>query len=425
MQEKLLTAIIKSNLNKKKTIKELIDDFISSQGKMVHEHLEEFLSSLLVYIHKNHSLDQDTLLPLINSKLQDLNIPVNTSELETIYATLAATHMPSAKFEFDKVDVKAVEMMRKGFYWAGVEYNEKTQDKLKNIIEGAFQGEHTRAELAAKLKEEFTGVLNASTSYFEGVADHIINQSQNISKVNQALKYDVKHFKVEARIDAKTSAICRSMHGKIIEATHLSKQVDNVLAAKTISEKKEAAAWRGEPLYGKLPSNFGLPPYHFRCRTEVIPVWLSEEEIEGKKVKYASKKKDDIITHIDKTGVQRRADAVTFGHSKSSKSRGIDKKGIISALNSITEIATHSYEHTRTIAKSANGYILMFEADYLYTAFKPDNFKGKSTLDKYFKQYAKLDKKEVIKWNNTQSTYQIHGQSRILKMLTKILNSIK
>ncbi|RAZ37948.1 hypothetical protein [Campylobacter hyointestinalis] len=30
-----------------------------------------------------------------------------------------------------------------------------------------------------------------------------------------------------------------------------------------------------------MPKNFGLPPYHFRCRTEIVPVWIDEEEIEG------------------------------------------------------------------------------------------------------------------------------------------------
>jgi SPP1 gp7 family putative phage head morphogenesis protein len=208
---------------------------------MASKHLKEFLSSLLVYINKNYdSIDKETLLPLIKSKLQDLNIPVNTENLEAIYAKLAVTHMFSSSFKFNQVDVKAIESMRKGFYWAGVEYNKKTQDKLKDTIEGAFKGEYPRAELSAKLKEEFTGVLNASTEYFEGVADHIINQSQNISRVNQALKYDVKYFKIVAHIDNRTSQICRSMHGKIIEAQHLSNQVDNVLAAKNISEKKSS-----------------------------------------------------------------------------------------------------------------------------------------------------------------------------------------
>ncbi len=415
MQKKLLTAIIKSKIRDKKTPTELIDEFIKTQGKMANEHLEEFLSSLLVYINKNYSnIDHKTLLPLINSKLQDLNIPVNTEDVETIYAKLATAHTLNKTFEFNKVDVKAIESMRKGFYWAGVEYNEKTQNKLGDIIEGAFKGDYPRADLSVKLKDEFTGVLNASTYYFEGVADHIINQSQNISKVNQALKYDVKHFKVVARIDSRTSKTCRSMHGKIIEASHLSNQVDNVLAAKNISEKKEAAAWKSDAVYIKLPKNFGLPPYHFRCRTEVVPVWLSEEEIDGKKVKYANKSKDDIITHIDKTGVQRklkkRNTHIFDKHTYTSK------KDIISALNSITEIAPHSKDIRRTVAKSANGYFMVFDADEIVTMYKPTNDNGISTLKEHFKENAKLDKKEIIKWKKENS---------LLKYITDVIGTLR
>jgi SPP1 gp7 family putative phage head morphogenesis protein len=402
MQKKLITAIIKSGIQDKKTANKLIDEFIKAQGTMASEHLEEFLSSLLVYINKNYSdLDKETLLPLINSKLQDLNIPINTNDVETIYTKLAATHILSAKFEFNKVDVKAIESMRKGFYWAGVEYNEKTQDKLKDIIEGAFKGEYSRADLSAKLKEEFTEVLNASTNYFELVADNVINQSQNISKVNQALKYDVKHFKVVARIDDKTSQVCRSMHGKIIEASHLSNQVGNVLAAKNISEKKAAAAWMSKPVYGKLPTNLGLPPYHGRCRTEVVPVWLSEEEIDGKTVKFANKSKDDELAHIDKTGVQRKLKKRNT-HVQS-KHKEAAKKDIISALNSITEIAPHSSVHGRTVAKSANGFFMAFDADEIVTMFKPTNLKDTNALNSYFKAHANLDKKEVIKWKKEDS----------------------
>lgn len=399
MQKKLLTAIIKSKLNDKKSASELIDEFIKAGGAVANEHLEEFLSSLLIYINKNYSsLDKETLLSLINSKLQDLNIPVNTNDVETIYTKLAATHILSSSFEFNKVDVKAIEAMRKGFYWAGVEYNEKTQIKLKDIIEGAFRGEYSRADLSAKLKDEFTGVLNASTYYFEGVADHIINQSQNISKVNQALKYDVKHFKIVARIDNKTSQICRSMHGKIIEASHLQNQVNNLLAAKNISEKKEAAAWKNDAVYGKLPSNFGLPPYHFRCRTEVVAVWLSEEEVDGKTVRYANKGKDDKLVHIDKTGVQRKLTNSNWDTHINPRRKGeLTQKDIISALNSITEIAPHNSVHGRSVAKSANGYFMAFDADEVVTMFKPADFKSKSNLNDYFKKHAKLDKKEIIK----------------------------
>ncbi|MBD3866477.1 hypothetical protein JJB27_10570, partial [Campylobacter fetus subsp. venerealis] len=133
--------------------------------------------------------------------------------------------------------------------------------------------------MAETLKEKFKGVLSANTSYFEGVSDHIISQAQNIARVNQSSKYGVKHYKVLARIDSRTSDICRSMNGRIIPASHIEAQSNNIQNAKDINEKKAAAIWRNEPFLGKiLPSNFGLPPYHFRCRTELVPVWINEEE---------------------------------------------------------------------------------------------------------------------------------------------------
>jgi len=408
MQKKLLTELIKSNLSKKKTVDELIDEFIKTQSGFAKDQLEDFLSSLFVYINKNYDdLSQEVLLSIVGSKLTDLNISFDTKELDDIYKRISIINSPSTKFEFDKTDLAAIESMRKNFYWVGTEYSQNTQDKVKGVIEDAFKGKTTREEISSILKEQFDTILKADERYFEGVADHIINQSQNISRVNQALKYNVKHFQVKARIDNKTSDICRSLNGKIIESSHLESQVTNVLAAKNISEKKEAAQWKSEPHFGKLPSNFGLPPYHFRCRTEIVPVWLSEDEIEGKKVKYASKKKDDIITHIDKTGVQRRVDFASINHSSSSSKRNVPKKDIISALNSIIEISPHKVYGNRTVAKSSNGYFMVFDADYLYTIFKEPR-------KNYFKDNANLDKKEIIKWKNTQSQSETGLLSKLI-----------
>ena len=407
MQKKLLTKLIKSKIQKSKSIDELIDEFIKKQSTLAKGQLEEFMSDLLIYINKNYdSLASDTLLAIVASKLTDLNISFDTKELDDIYKKLSIINSPSTKFIFNKTDLAAIESMRKNFYWVGTEYSDKTQTKVKDTIEKAFKGEITRAEISSTLKEQFETILKGDERYFEGVADHIINQSQNISKVNQALKYDVKHFQVKARIDKKTSDICRSMHGKIIEAAHLDNQVSKVLAAKNISEKKEAAQWKNDAHYGKLPSNFGLPPYHFRCRTEIVPVWLSTEEIDGKKVKYALKKKDDIITHIDNTGVQRRVSKKNWtNHIDISRQGTLKHKDIISSLNSINEIAPHKDNPYRSVAKSANGYFMVFQADELVTIFPP----GRKN---YFKDYANLDKKEIIKWEKENSL------SGFLKTLT-------
>lgn len=283
--------------------------------------------------------------------------------------------------------------MRDTFYWTGTQYDKRTTDKLKGIIEEAFEGKISRTELTQRLSEEFNGVLSASKPYFEGVADHIISQSQNVSRVNQALKYGVEHFQVKARLDERTSDICRSMHGRIIEAAHLERQVNNILDAKSIDEKKRAATWSDKPQFGKLPSNFGLPPYHFRCRTEVVPVWLSEEEVDGKKVRFTSKRKDDVFVHIDKTGVERRAKETLWTHSKSLKPT---KKRTIALLNSIEEIAPHLKDKRRFAALSDNS-VIIFQSDEIYTIVTLEN---KKRARDYFKRNSFIERKEIIKWPN-------------------------
>lgn len=421
MQKKLLAKILKSK--KKKSLQALVDEFVQTQTNTAVEQLEEFLSDMVLYINKNYdSIEHDTLLTLIKGKLGDLNIAFDTKEVDDIYGKLALAYSPSTKIVFDKIDIKAIEQLRNGFYWVGKDYSAATQDKLKNTIESAFKDELTRADLTKKLKEDFQSVIDQDRNYFKLVSDNAISQSQNIARVNQALKYDVKHFQVKARMDDDTSDICRSMNGKIISAAHMKEQISNIVGASSIDEKKATAAWQTKPIYGKLPKNVGLAPYHGHCRTENIPVWLNEEEIDGKKVKFANKKKSDIITHIDKTGVQRRVDVRTFGHSRTSISRQTPKKDVISALNSIEHIAPHKEFRKRAVAKCSNGYFITFDGDYVYTIFKPTDKKGKSSLDAYFKKYAKQEQIEVIKWKNTQLISQTHGQSNILKILTKKLN---
>ena len=143
-------------------------------------------------------------------------------------------------------------------------------------------------------------------------------------------------------MDARTTQICRSMHEHIIPAAHLEAQAEKILNANSLASKKAAAAWRSEAYLGesdKMDSNFGLPPYHFRCRTEAIPVWVDEEEIDGVKMRNTQPlSKDETIRHIDKTGVERMLTISNVSdkrHSMNLLQRTTHSK-IIAALNSIT-----------------------------------------------------------------------------------------
>ncbi|CUU82181.1 hypothetical protein [Campylobacter hyointestinalis] len=367
------------------------------------EQLEKIVAEILAVSTEN--TDKETLKKMLLNKTKAANIEVVPSELESLYAILAKKALEKVaksmskklEFVFDEVDADAVDAMRKSFYWMGKEYNENLQNRLKDKIEQVFKGEIELDNIGAELKKEFDAIISADENYFKGVSDHIALQASNVAIVTQGAKYDVGYYKILAIMDAKTTDICRSMHGRIIPASHLEKQADKILNATSLADKKAAATWQSKAYLGKsdkMDSNFGLPPYHFRCRTEAIPVWVNEEEMDGVKMRNTQPLYDDeIVKHIDKTGVERYADKKTFNHSISSNMRKISISTSVKALNSITKIAPHKGYPNRSVAISQNGYFMVFEGDYLYNIFKPSR-----NLEKYFKDSAALDKVEMIKW---------------------------
>lgn len=222
-------------------------------------------------------------------------------------------------------------------------------------------------------------------------------QSENIARVTQGEKYAVKYYKVLAIMDAKTSEICRSMNGRIIDANHLQNQANKILSAKNMADKKAAATWQSAAFNAsKLPSNFGLPPYHFRCRSEVVPVWINESEVGGVMMRNTSPlSKDEAIKHIDKIGVERVLDtkSANGNHHLNSRIKNINfKKDVIKALNSINKTAPCALKQSQLNAMSDNGYFLTFDGNRIITAFKPSK-----PLKEYFKANSVTLKQEIIK----------------------------
>lgn len=397
--ELLLSTLLKAKFDKNKSVSELVDEFIKQNAKLAKKELEAQLANLLIFINENYNIDKKVLKELVNSKISSMGLSINPNNLEEIYAVLAGKNI-AVNIVFDEIDIRAINAMRNNFYWVGKEFNKDFTDRLKDIIESAFRGEVARSELAGRLKDEFASELKQSVRYFEGVSDHIISQNQNISTVNQARKYGVKYYKVVAVMDSRTSAICRSMNGRLIPAEHIERQCDNIMNAKDMASKKAAATWAKAPYNGrsdKMDSNFGMPPYHFRCRTEIVPAWVDEYENDGVTMRASEAPgKDEIIRHIDKMGVER---VLTFANANDKKHsvnllQRTSAAKIVSALNSITHIAPHANVEQKSIAKTQNGYIIIFDGDKIDTIFPT---KDNQALKKYFENYAKKDKIEVIK----------------------------
>ena len=397
--ELLLSTLLKAKFDKNKSVSELVDEFIKQNAKLAKKELEAQLANLLIFINENYNIDKKVLKELVNSKISSMGLSINPNNLEEIYAVLAGKNI-AVNVVFDEIDIRAINAMRNNIYWVGNEFNKGFSDRLKDIIESAFRGEVARSELAQRLKDEFASELKQGVRYFEGVSDHIISQNQNISTVNQARKYGVKYYKVVAVMDSRTSTICRSMNGRLIPAEHIERQCDNIMNAKDMASKKAAATWAKAPYNGrsdKMDSNFGMPPYHLRCRTETVPAWVDEYESDGVTMRASEAPgKDEIIRHIDKMGVER---VLTFANANDKKHSAnllqrTSAAKIVSALNSITHIAPHANVEQKSIAKTQNGYIIIFDGDKIDTIFPT---KDNQALKKYFENYAKKDKIEVIK----------------------------
>lgn len=394
----LIQRLIKHKITKSKDKQKLIDEMIATLGVSAKSELKELLEELYMVVMDNY--DSDELQSIIQNRLERLDIPIKDMNYEELYRSFLSGVGGRGDLRFDSVDAKAIKVMRENFYWMKGEFNTKVSDELKEITKEIFEGKIPRIEAGKIMKERFKGVLSANTSYFEGVSDHIISQMQNVSVVNEGAKNGVKHYKVVARIDSRTSECCRSMNGRIIPASHIEAQSKAIQNAKSIAEKKAAAVWRNGAFYGKiLPNDFGLPPYHFRCRTEVVPVWIDEEEVDGVVMKNTSPlNKDEVIKHIDKTGVERVLSKDNYfgsGNHSMPLHKKAPKSDIVKALNSINTVAKNA-KNDYINAFSDNGYFIVFNGDEIVTCFKPNESKKKS-FD-YFKNASKYDKKEVIKW---------------------------
>ena len=371
----LLSTLLKAKANNKKSINQLIDEFIADSASLAKRDTKAFTDKLLVFISDFDGTDIGTLKQMVDNKISELNIKIPPYDMEAFYKRVGQNIAQEIKkpFSFDSKDVDSIQATRSSFQFMLTDGTKKTQDKLKGVINDVFGGKIDRLEVAKRLKEEFKGVVDGTQHYFGLVADQVISQSQNMSIANQALTHGVKHFRVTARLDDRTSVICRSMNGRIIPAQHIRTQIAHINSATTISSKKQAAKWYNTPFFGKdLPSDLGTPPYHARCRTQILPIFDKHtEEIAGKQITYyGDKHKDSLFEMVDNTGVQRRLSNKRWEHIQ--KHPNVTKRDIIAGLNSIKEIAPKQTDNQKSVVKTANKLFIVFAGDKIVTAFKPN-----------------------------------------------------
>jgi hypothetical protein len=119
--------------------------------------------------------------------------------------------------------------------------------------------------------------------YFALLADHLATKTAELGRVSGYEEAGIEAVEIVARMDERTTPICRSLHGRVIPLAAIGAQRDRTIAAAAAGDME--AMKRAQPmLSGPLEQGIaltrrtgdivkrgiGLPPYHFRCRT--VPV---------------------------------------------------------------------------------------------------------------------------------------------------------
>lgn len=181
---------------------------------------------------------------------------------------------------FARPDLDAIDILKTGnLYWIGDSWNVRTQNLLAETLNVYFTEGLTREGLAGRMAEDFAGATERSQYYWELLADHTATKTREMGRVTGYQRAEIDRVRVRAQLDNKTSDICKSMHGRVIEVSRLAEQRASYLDAASRRDApamkaswamaSQGASTAGTPT-SRLARNIGSPPYHFRCRTITV-----------------------------------------------------------------------------------------------------------------------------------------------------------
>jgi len=187
----------------------------------------------------------------------------------------------NADFSLNDPDIDAINVMKDySTWWVKDKTDKRIVDSLKSELNDALEEGLTRKQLAANMKKSLKSFVDKSDVYWEVLADHMLTKVQSMGNVSGYEEAEIENTKVIAVIDAKTTPVCRKMHGRIIAVKVLSKQRDKII--KAAKKQDTELVKKAQPMINgatKLPKKtsdivkkhgLGLPPYHFRCRTTTV-----------------------------------------------------------------------------------------------------------------------------------------------------------
>ncbi len=177
-------------------------------------------------------------------------------------------------------EAEAIAQLSKQVILAGGQFwDTNLQDSLAEQMKGWFEGELTREDLVAKLKELIETRLEAEDrstlgdNYFQQLAHHSIVRTRTVSKYARAKELGAKGYLLINPMDLRTSRICRKLvEAKRVYLLHEAQSVvDDLLSSTTTADLKAKQPFWASPDEDRIP----VPPLHWgECRTTIRIIFL-------------------------------------------------------------------------------------------------------------------------------------------------------
>jgi len=208
--------------------------------------------------------------------------------------------------DFDLIDDAArAHMTKESMWWVGDHYDTVLRERLNDMtrhsmIEKGLGRVEAAKDLRKSLQDNMLrgkmpavpmppGWRGTDQAYFEALSGNIANRASNFGTITNYQEAGFETFEIAAIIDRRTSDICRRMNGKVFTVDQGADLRDRIIGAENPTQLKGIAGWvkgkEAEKLFGiksgvaatpaqttkMAKAGMALPPYHFRCRTVIIP----------------------------------------------------------------------------------------------------------------------------------------------------------
>lgn len=193
-------------------------------------------------------------------------------------------------YSFVHADKQAVRIINKwNTTFIGDNYQDNVTKQVDNIIRKTIkesEGAMSRAQVSTALKKQMPGPVR-NKGYWTTVASSVLNNARSASSLRFYDDAEVETYEVLAVLDQRTSHVCRDMHGRTFDVKVGLKVFEDLDAAESPDEAKDAKPWMTENTKGQVflrgnlttglsdaelqGQGISTPPYHGRCRTTIVP----------------------------------------------------------------------------------------------------------------------------------------------------------